>query len=676
MPRKVWLPAGLALALVMAASGQQAPQEAHTGAQAGAQPGTQAGTAAVAGQQPAPATAANAAPQSEPGAAQETPARTEKPGRKPTKHEKVEAQKLFLQGARELEHKNLRAAMEAFTRAAELDPGEQKYALSDQIARQHLVTELIEQSDKDKILGHTAEARAEIAQAYSVDPASPVVAQHMQELASTVVAGEPAIRTEADALAPPIQLEPKPGLQSFHLRGTERNIIAQVLPAYGIQPTVDDSVGAQTIRYDVDDADFATALRALELTTGTFMVPLDPARALIARESRNNRDKFEREAAETVYLPGMEPSELTEIANMARNVFALRTATTVAGQSALMVRGPGPSLDALNATLGALMDGRSELQLDVRMYEIDRTKAVNLGVILPNQTTLFNVYSEARNLLNSNSSLVQEIISGGLAAPGDWEAILAILIASGQISNSILTQPFGVFGGGLSMTGVVYQGGSLNMQLNSSDVRALDQLQTRVLDREDATIKVGERYPIETSSYSSLSGSSLSIPGISNAGLSSTLQNLGVSLSQLQSAASLTIPQVQYQDIGLTLKVTPTMEGGGRVSLKFDLTLSSLGGSSLNGLPVLNNREYQAVTSMKTEESAVVVSSLTRQESDAITGVPGLSELPGFQSTTNKNSNVDIGELAIVVTPHIVRRIRHGATEKMILLPGGPPPGP
>jgi len=549
--------------------------------------------------------------------------------------------------------------------------------MADQIARQHLVMDLIQQSDKDKILGHFADARARIAEAYSVDPASPEVAQHMQELASSVVAGEPAAQEPDNTLAPPIKLEPKPGKKSFHLHTSERNVIAQVLPAYGIQPTVDDSVGAQSVRYDVDDADFADAERALKLATGTFLVPLDPARALVARDTRTNRDKFERQSVETVFLPGMQAGELTEIANMAKNVFALRSATSSAGQSALTFRGPGADLDALNKTLNVLLEGRSELQLDVRMYEIDRTKAVNLGVILPNQTTLFNVYSEARSLLNSNSSLVQEIISSGLASPGDWEAILAILVASGQVSNSILTQPFGVFGGGLSMTGIVYQGGSLNMQLNSSDVRALDQLQLRVLDHEESTIKSGERYPIETSSYSSLGASSnLNIPGLSTAGLSSTLSSLGVTPAQLEAASTATIPQVQYQDIGLTLKVTPSMEATSRVSLKFDLTLSSLAGSSLNGLPLLNNREYQAITSLKTGETAVLMSSLSRQESDAITGIPGLSEIPGFQETTNKNSNVDIAELAIVITPHVVRSVQRAAEEKMVLLPGGGAPRP
>ncbi len=633
-------------------------------------PGAPAQQASEAQQTPAPTQPGGAAEQQ--AAAPDGAAATASKAGHPSKHDRVEAQKLFVEGAKDIEHDNIRAAMDAFVRAAELNPEERKYEMADQIARQHLVTELIQEADKDKILGHFAEARAKIAQAYSVDPGSPVVAQHMDELASAAVAGEPAERSEAIAAAPPIELQPQPGMRSFHLRASERNLIAQVLPAYGIQPTLDDSVGAEMVRYDVDDADFATAERTLSMATGTFIVPLDPARALVAKDSRANRDKFERVAMETVYLPGMAADQLTEITNIAKNVFALRTASADVDQTALTVRGSPANLSALNATLTTLLEGRSELQLDVRMYEIDRTKAVNLGAILPNQTTVFNVYSEARNILNSNSSLVQEIISSGLAAPGDWEAILAILIASGQLSNTILTQPFGVFGGGLSLTGIAYQGGSLNMQLNSSDVRALDQMQVRVLDREESTIKAGERYPIETSSYSSLGAAPLNIPGLSTAGLSSTLSGLGITPAQLEAAATATIPQVQYQDIGLTLKVTPNIEGTNRVSLKFDLTLSSLGGSSLNGLPVLNNREYNAITSVAVGESALVVSSLTRQESNAITGIPGLSEIPGFQDTTNKNSNLDIGELAIVVTPHIVRSAHGKAQEKMIMLPTTP----
>lgn len=631
MLRKVLLMAGVALAL-----------------QAGAQePAT-----------PAPAVSPSATG-STPGAAKKHHA---------SKQDREAAQKAFLEGAKDLEHEDAQAAMDAFAHAVELDPGNRRYSLSEEVARQRLVWSLIQQADKAKILGHLDESHQKVAEAYHLDPHNPIVTQHMNELASTTVAGEPALRTDADATAAPIEFRPKPGRISFHLHTDERSVIRQVLSAYGIQATVDDSVLARPVRYDVDDADFAEARRTLALATNTFVVPLDPARALVAKESRENRAKFDRVALETVYMPGMANDELSQIVNIAKSVFSMPTAYAEQGQTAITVRGPATDMAALNETLKSLLEGRGEVQLDVAMYEVDRTKATNLGLILPTQTSVFNVYSEASSLLQSNSSLVQQIISSGLAAPGDWEAILAILVASGQISNSLLSQPFGVFGGGLSMTGITYQGGSLNMQLNSSDVHAVDEMQLRVLDHEDATIRAGERYPIETSSYSSLSATPLSIPGISSAGLSSTLQNLGVNPAALASAASETIPQVQYQDIGLTLKATPHMEGEHDVSLKLDLQLSSLGGSAINGLPVLNNREFAAIDSLRVGESAIMVSSLSRQESDAITGIPGLSEIPGFQDTTNKNNSLDVSELAVVITPHIVRAAHLQNPNKMLLI--------
>ncbi|MGA8528896.1 MAG: hypothetical protein WB622_04220 [Acidobacteriaceae bacterium] len=586
-----------------------------------------------------------------------------------SKKDRDRAEQLFLAGAKEMEHGDLSAAIDVFAKAAALDPDNPKYGMSEDIARQHRVTELVQQADKARILGHFDEARAKIAEADRLDPRDPVVAQHVNELARDTVAGEPATNSQSDVeAAPPIQLRPKPVRLSFHLHANERDVISKVLPAYGIQPTLDNSVGVQQIQFDVDDADFATAEQALALATDSFFVPLDPARALVAKDTRAYRDEYERQTAETVYMPGMTQDELAQMINVAKNVFGVKTATSDADQGTLTIRGAEENLGALNATLNRLLSGRGEVQLDVRMYEIDRTKAVNLGLILPNTTTLFNVYSEARNLLNSNSSLVQQIVSSGLAAPGDWEAILAILIASGQISNSILTQPFGVFGGGLTMTGIIYGGGSLNMQLNSSDVRALDQIQLRTLDGEEATIRTGEKYPIETSNYSSLGTSSLSIPGISTSGLSSTLQNLGVNLSQLQSAAQQEIPQVQYQDIGLTLKVTPRMQDASHVSLKLDLQLSSLAGSTLNGLPLMNNRQYQAITAVKVGETAVLVSALSRQESNAITGVPGLNDLPGFADATNTDSNLDVSELAIVITPHVVRPVNRESAQ-MYMVP-------
>ena len=167
-------------------------------------------------------------------------------------------------------------------------------------------------------------------------------------------------------------------------------------------------------------------------------------------------------------------------------------------------------------------------------------------------------------------------------------------------------------------------------------------MQLRVLDQEEATIRSGERYPIMTSSYSSLIGSSSSTP---------------------------TIPQIQYQDLGLTLKVKPHFEGQNGVSLNLDLKLDSLAGSTINNIPILNNREYTGIVSLRLGDSALVVSSMSKQDSLEITGVPGLSDIPGFQNATNRQDTTDSMELVVLITPHLVRLAHRETAEPMLLLP-------
>ncbi|MBV8281810.1 MAG: hypothetical protein JO347_07075, partial [Candidatus Eremiobacteraeota bacterium] len=325
-------------------------------------------------------------------------------------------------------------------------------------------------------------------------------------------------------------------------------------------------------------------------------------------------------------------------------------------------------LAALNSTLAEMLTGRSEVQLDLRLYSIAKTRMQNIGLQLPQTVTLFNVESQLNSIISSNPSLVQQIISSGLASAGDYAAIVAILVSSGAVSGSILSQGFAVFGGGKTLTGITTGPATAHLALNSSDTRILDSLTMRVLDQEESTIKSGTRYPIITSSYSALAGSTLGIPGLSSAGVSSALTGLGIGGSGLASSSSV-IPQVQYQDLGLTLKVKPMVQKNRDVSLNLDLKITSLAGSSLNNIPVLDNQQYTAIATLKIGESALVVSDLSKQQSKAVTGIPGLSDLPGFQSTTNNQTENDFAELVIVITPRIVRDAHKQEAGRMLLLP-------
>ena len=50
-----------------------------------------------------------------------------------------------------------------------------------------------------------------------------------------------------------------------------------------------------------------------------------------------------------------------------------------------------------------------------------------------------------------------------------------------------------------------------------------------------------------------------------------------------------------------------------------------------------------------------MVSDLDKQQSLAISGVPGFSEIPGLNDVTGKDNQKSYATLLIVITPHVIR---------------------
>jgi type II secretory pathway component GspD/PulD (secretin) len=443
----------------------------------------------------------------------------------------------------------------------------------------------------------------------------------------------------------PIELAPDNTRHSFHLRLDEQSLIRHVMNAYGIQASMDASVKSQIVNFDADDLDFKEASSMMKLATDTFLVPLDSLRVLAAADTKENRMKYELQVMETIAFPGLSASELNDMQNLAHNVFGAERSAIEAGQNKMTVRAPSAELEAMNQACVELLAGKSELKLDVGVYEVDQSKSPNAGVVLPSSATLFNAKSEINSIIANNSTLVDQIISSGLASAGDYTAILAILLASGELSGTVFNSSFVLFGGGWTETGAEWNTTTANLLLSSSDVRSLNQTQLLVLDQEEATFRSGKRYPIMASSYTGLTSSSSS------------------------TSSKVTTPQVKYEDLGLTLKVKPHIEGEEKVTLDLNLKLESLAGSTINDIPVLANRQYTSVVSLRLGESALVVSAMSKEDSSAITGIPGLSEMPGLHNSTDWQDTTDSLELVILVTPHIVRLTHREPAGAMLLLP-------
>jgi general secretion pathway protein D len=585
----------------------------------------------------------------------------------PGKHQSEAAETAYLAGARLLDRKDLSGAEAEFTKATRLDPANRDYALALSLAHQRHVTELVQQAGKARLLGQNEKADTLLAEARLLDPQNEIASQNVDPGVLPKVFRpeiEPWIR-EGPALAGPVTLLPDAGLQSFHVHADQQDVLKQVFSGYGIRPVFDESVGRQDLRFDLDDTPYQQAVPiALEMVR-CFAVPLDSRSVLIAKDTSENRQRLERQLQETIYIPGMTNEQMDELGNVVKNVFDVKQLTVEKGSGNLVIRAPEQTLTYINLTLADLIDGGSQVMVELKLYTADRTNQRNIGAQLPQQIGVYSVAGAAQSLVSQNQTLVNQAIAEGLVPAGASNIVIALaLVASGLVQSTLLSSTVGFFGGGISQIGVTSnQNPTFNLALNSSDTRALDDIQVRVGDRQTATFRLGERYPITTSTYSnSVTGNTSALAGVSINGVSvSSLLN--------SSLSSTTIPQIEYQDLGLTLKATPSVQRSGAISMHLDLKIEALSGGSLSNIPILNSQQFASDVTVNDGDTALLVSTLTRSQSAAISGAPGLGELPGFQTVTADTvTNTDSSELILLVTPHVTRLRSHIAAGPRIAI--------
>ena len=568
-----------------------------------------------------------------------------------TDKQKSQAEDAYLAGARSLDRRDYPAAEKRFARALELLPGNGKYLTALALTHEHHLTDLVQQAGRERLEGNPARADALLAQAQALDPHSELIAQHQVPAALPA----PPWLSQPPVFAGAIALIPAAGPHTFHLHTDLQEVLRSVASSYGLRVTLDASVPHKSLRFDLEDVPYAQAMPILLQMGHVFAVPLEPTSLLIAADTPENRLNFERQMEETVYMPGFTPEQLTDFGNLVRNVFDVHQAVVGVGSGTLVLRAPEATLTAINRTLDDLLDSGSEVLLDLKLYSVDKTHTRTTGLSVPQQIGAYNVASQAQSLVTANQTVVNQAIAQGLIpSTASVIQIAEYLIASGVATSTLLSNTLGIFGGGLTSTGVYATGGAtLNFALNTSEARALDQIQLRVGDRQPGSFRVGSRYPITTATYTTgAAATSSSLAGITINGVSAS----SLLAQYAGGISSATVPQIQYEDLGLTLKATPTITKLGAVHLKLDLKIEAIAGGAIDNIPILANRQIVSEITVQDGETAMVLSNLNRSESRAINGVPGLSELPGFQSATDQTAEADSSQLVLLLTPHIVRR--------------------
>jgi len=178
-----------------------------------------------------------------------------------------------------------------------------------------------------------------------------------------------------------------------------------------------------------------------------------------------------------------------------------------------------------------------------------------------------------------------------------------------------------------------------NAVLTDTNTKIIQNPEIRSIDGQTAKLKVGDRIPIATGSFSS--------------GLGGVAGGVAGGISPLVNT------QFTYQDVGVTIDLTPRVHPNRDVSLKLKVEVSShTSDVSIGGItqPVISQRVIEDDIRLKEGEVNIIGGLVQRTDSKTLEGWPGFARIPLLKylfSHTNTDHQED--EVLIVLTPRIVR---------------------
>jgi hypothetical protein len=225
----------------------------------------------------------------------------------------------------------------------------------------------------------------------------------------------PQLVASADAItAKPIDIR-----HDFHYRGDSRGLLTAVAASYGLTVIFDDSFPSRRVRFDLENADFATAMAAVSAATKSFSVALEDKVLFASADNPDNHRLTTAWACARFTFPGPAPQDLNDLMNALRTLFEFKFVSLNAAASTNHVRGPQTALEAATEFLGSSIapsgsDARSEsLPGEPHLHAEHRAAR-------PGCFNLFNIPAAALAALGGQNiqSLINQLVSSGRHQPG------------------------------------------------------------------------------------------------------------------------------------------------------------------------------------------------------------------------------------------------------------------
>jgi type II secretory pathway component GspD/PulD (secretin) len=112
--------------------------------------------------------------------------------------------------------------------------------------------------------------------------------------------------------------------------------------------------------------------------------------------------------------------------------------------------------------------------------------------------------------------------------------------------------------------------------------------------------------------------------------------------------------QVQFVDIGVKLRLTPTIGSDGSVTAEMHPEYSAIQGF-VGGYPVIANRRVDSTLRVKDDQTIVLGGLMREIDSQTLTKVPGLADIPIIGKIfQNRQRTHQRDEVVFLITPHVI----------------------
>ncbi|HXN21902.1 MAG TPA: hypothetical protein VOA41_04060 [Candidatus Dormibacteraeota bacterium] len=511
-----------------------------------------------------------------------------------------------------------------YQRALKADPGNTEYKLKTARVRFEAGQYHVRLGQKALEKGDLQTALAEFQKAMGIDPASAIaqqqVRQTLEQLASQRSAAEAATAPpkppaeEPLAQGPPVLKPISRAAINLKMTNQAKMVYETIGKLAGLTVTFDSDFPARIIPTELTNVTLEQALDIVSLQSKSFWKPVTSNIIFVAPDQLQKRRDYEEQVVRTFYLGNtVLPQDLTEIVTGLRQLLDLKRIQQINSQNAIIIRDTPDKLALIDKIIQDVDKAKPEIVVDVQVMEARVDRLRDLGIIPGSSVTV---------------GFTPKGVTTTPPAGGTGTTPTASSVALNKLRD-LGTDDFSI-----SMPSA-----TANAILSDSHTKIIQNPQIRILDGQQAKLKIGDRVPVATGSFQAGVG----VGAVGGAGLVNPLVNT----------------QFQYIDTGVNIDITPRVHANREVSMKLTVEVSSVTGTSTIGgidQPIISQRKIEHDVRLHEGEASILGGLVQVTDTKNLKGWPGLQKIPliRYLFSSEHLEKLD-DEILIVLTPHIVR---------------------